>query len=315
MTLVTAAQGNRSQLIAKKQTGIGVIATGNFNKLRYNTHSLNVKKDGIESNEMRSDREIQDYRHGNRHALGDILVEPVHGDHDMLFESAMFNSFTAGSGGASMTLGTVPQYLTIEDGALDIGQYMLYQDMLCSRMSIQVRPGTESIVKTTFNFIGTDGSNPVTTSSGGIPIVPSNKSPFASFAGGVYDTANLSGGEIASITSLDLTLDNGVDAKMALGQQTAVAMEYKRARVSGSFTALLTDNALINRFRNEIETALVLRLIDPSQNEMQFVMGRIKYSGSDVPVANEQSRLITVPFMALRDSNIGSALKITKIPQ
>jgi hypothetical protein len=56
-----------------------------------------------------------------------------------------------------------------------------------------------------------------------------------------------------------------------------------------------------------------MNLVDPDGNVMEFRMPRVKFSGGDVPVANEQSRIITMPFIALKDAVIGSALKISKV--
>jgi hypothetical protein len=41
-------------------------------------------------------------------------------------------------------------------------------------------------------------------------------------------------------------------------------------------------------------------------------MPRIKINGAAVPVANPQSRLITIPFVALKDSSTGTQFRITR---
>jgi CheY-like chemotaxis protein len=43
-----------------------------------------------------------------------------------------------------------------------------------------------------------------------------------------------------------------------------------------------------------------------------LLMPRIKINGAAVPVAGPTSRLITIPFVALRDSSTGTQLRITR---
>jgi len=306
MTTQNTAQGARSQLLYKKQSVLGTPATGNFTVARYNTHSLNVIKDSIESGEIRSDREVADFRHGNRSASGSILVELCYGDHDDLIEAAMFQAF----GTDSVQIGTEPQYLSIEDGQLDISQYQMFQDILATSMKISIAPN--QMVTAEFSLVGTDGGTPAGSSSGGTPVAASSNSPFDSFNGAVYDNAAETGSEIAVISALEFTVDNSVQPAFVVGQATPLALEYGRGRVTGSMTLRFVDSVWINRFLAEDEVPLVVNITDPDGNIMEFRFPRIKGTGADKPVQNEQARLITFPFVALYDATLGTALQITK---
>ena len=96
MTVVTAAQGSESRLLVKKQTALGSVATGNFSRLRFNTHSFDPAIGAVESNEIRDDREVEEFRHGNKNGAGQIAAELCYGDHDILIESALFTMITPG---------------------------------------------------------------------------------------------------------------------------------------------------------------------------------------------------------------------------
>lgn len=307
MVVATIAQGARSQLLAKTQSALGTVATGNFDRLRWNTHSLNVTKGTLESAEIRSDREVAVYRHGNRNAAGEIATELLFGDHDLLIASAMFGTW----GTDSIDIGVTPQYLSIEDGALDINQYRMFQDMLVNSMAISIQ--NNAMVMATFGLIGRDGSANTGSSSGGTPVEPSANEPFDSFNAALFDNAAESGAEIAIITGLNFTIENGVDPAFAVGQQTPVAMQYGRGRVTGEITAYYQNANLINQFLNETEGVLVCNLTDPDSNNMEFRFPRVKYNGANVPVASEQSRIITIPFVALLDGSIGTAFRISKV--
>lgn len=313
MATVTPAIGARSQLLIKKQNALGTVATGNFNTLRYASHSLRTVIGGVVSEEIRSDREVEDYRQGNRHGEGDINVELCFADHDLLLESMMFNTFSVlTSDTQEMEIGTAPQYLSIEDGQLDLTQFRMFQDMIVGRAAFQFRSGADAIVKATFSLVGTDGADWAGASGGGTAVAATGHAPFDSFNGGIFhDFAT--GEEIATVTSLDINIDNGAGPIFALGQQEGVFVEYDRGAVTGQATVLFTDLAEVSRFEDETEFQIRVRLNDPSGNVLDFNMDRCKYTAADVPVANRRSRLITLPFIALREATT-SALVVRKNP-
>jgi hypothetical protein len=307
MATANIAQGSRSQLLVKKQSALGTVATGNFDRLRWNTHSLNVVKQVIESGEIRSDREVAVSRHGNRNAAGEIVVELLNQDHDLLIQSAMFNTWTSDL----IDIGVDPQYLSIEDGALDINQYRMFQDMLVNSMAVSIQPN--AMLTATFAMVGTDGAVNTGTSAGGTPVEPTDNEPFDSFNASLYDNAAESGSEIAVVTGLNFTIENGVDPAFAVGQATPIAMQYGRGRVTGELTAYYTNADFINKFLAETEGVLVCNITDLDGNNMEFRFPRVKFNGATVPVANEQSRVITIPFAAIRDNTLGTALRISRV--
>ena len=315
MATETVAQGARSQLLFKKQTALGTQATGNFTKARFNTHGLKAQIESAESEEIRSDREVYDFRHAHRHAMGPSVHELVYGDHDGFVESAMFSTFSAAvtDDDGLIQIGVAPQYFSLEDGAVDIVQYRMFVDMLVSRAQFQFRTGREAIVRMSLDWVGTGGGTPAGSSSGGTAVAPSTNSPFDTFTGTMFDNAQESGDELLIISSLDINIDNGANPIFALTQQTGIGLEYGRGRITGQLTAFYKDAALLNRHLNETEWTLVMDLVDPDGNTMEFRLPRIKSTDGDVPVANERSRLITMSFQALKDDTYGSALRITKI--
>jgi hypothetical protein len=306
---VTVAQGNQSQLLIKKQTALGTVATGNFNQTRFQTHDIRTSIGTLQNNEIRNDREVQDVRHGNRHGTANIVSPLMYGDHDTLIESAMFNTF----GSDSLRLGTDPQYLSVEDAQTDISQYRLGCDLICNTMSINVSATATEPVQATWDLIGTDVGDPQSTSQGGTPILPSDNSPFDQFTGSLYDDDALSGAEVGVVTAMDFTINNNVAPVFVVGQKTAPFLEFGRAEVTGNLSIYYNDTRWLDRFLNETEVPLLLTLTDPDGNSMEFRFPRIKLLDGGVPVANEQSRVITAPFQALREKTAGgSALQITK---
>lgn len=299
---MTFAQGSRTQFAQKVQSGLGVPATGNFTRLPFNTASLKADIQGIESMMIRSDREVEDYRHGGRSVSGDMEYELRDSDHEAVISSLLFNTWTSDT----IRIGTTPQYLSIEDQALDIVQYRLFTDMLATKGKFRFVPN--EIVKLTTSWVGTTMTASNTSSAGTVQPGSSNQ-PYDSINGAIYDNAAETGSELAIITSLEIDIDNGANPVFVIGSTNAANIESGRGKITGTLTAFYEDLVWVNRHLNETIFSVVMNITDPQGNSLEFRMDRCKVNAADVPVQNEQSRIITMPFVSLKPSSspLGSA--------
>lgn len=296
------AQGSRSGLSYVVESSFGVTpSTPSMIAIPYNSQSLNLTKETLESEEIREDRQITESRHGNRQIGGDIAVELRAADVDDLLESAFFGAFTTAG---VLKVGTTPQYLTIEDRATDISQYRVFTGCACSSMSMSIAPN--QMAQTTFSMIGKD-MEISGTSLDASPTAVSGNDPFDAYSGTITE----GGSAIAIVTSLEFTIENGMNPTFVVGSATTPQLEYGRARVSGTVTAYFQDAALINKFVNETESDIVFALTDGT-NTYTFDFHKVKYNGADVPTEGEGSRTISLPFIALYDSVEGTNLTLTK---
>lgn len=290
---MTIAQGARSQLLIKAQTAFGTLATGNYTKKKFVTHTLDLVKGAVKDPTIRSDREISDFRLTTKNGQGDIVVSLAYLDFEDLLASTMFNPWAS----SFTSLGVTPQWLSIEDGALDISQFRLHQDMLVSKAVIKMTPA--GIVTATFTMVGSTMTQNATT-GGGTAVAAGTNPPFDALRGSIYDDAAESGSALAIVTGLDLTIDNQAKPQFAIGNQAAALIEYGMADVSGQMTLFYQDAVMANRFIAETEFGLSFSLTDLNGHGMEFQMGRVKLTGNAVPVGNPQSRIMTAPFQALR---------------
>jgi len=185
----------------------------------------------------------------------------------------------------------------------------MFQDVLAASMRISVAPN--QMVQASFALVGTDGAALTTSTGGETAVAASVNQPFDSFNGSIFDNIAETGNEIANITAMEFTVENSINPSFVVGQQTPLNLEYGRGRVTGQLTAHFEDGIHINRFLSESETPIILNITDPSANAMEFRMERTKFTDADRPVQNENARLITLPFVALLDASIGSALQIS----
>lgn len=306
------AQGSRSSLSYIKEVDFGVTPEGDFTNLPINTHSLNTTKERVEGNEIQSDRMTRVDRHGNRQAGGDIVVDLRGGDYDEFLEAVMFNEFVEDAVNDTLKVGVEPIFFSIEDAFEDVEKYRLFSGMAVSGLQVSIAPN--QMVTTTFTMVGKDGVVSETSSSGTVQ-APSANQPFDSFSGEV-SIGNVGASSVVNnISQIEVNIQNNIEPTFVVGSPTTPQLEFGRANVEGTLTAYFEDLDLIDRFIDEIESELSVSINDPSgDNEYTFVFPRIKINSADVPLENEQSRLVTLNFVAIYESGEDSNLTILRPP-
>jgi hypothetical protein len=306
------AQGARSRLTIASETSFGVLPTSpSFSTLPYRSHSLNLTKERVTGSDILSDRMAFVDRHGNRVVGGSIEVDLRRGDYDRLLESAFFNTFDTND---HLTIGTTPQFVALEDAALDITQFRQFSGCLVNTATFNIAPN--QMVQTTFDIVG---RNMVQAGSSldASPDAPDGYEPFDSFNGVLLEGGIGTNDDLCIVSSLQFSVSNDVSPAhvilCASNQDQAAQMQFGMATVEGTMTVYYEDATLINKFLNETETSLSVTVDDPTgANGYTFYMPRIKYNGASVPVANMQSRFIELPFVALKSASAGYSLRLTR---
>jgi len=304
------SQGSRTRLSWIEEVTFATTPAGNLQEIPFETHSLNLSKERVEGNDIQSDRMNRVDRHGNKSAAGDVAVSLRDGNYDTWLESLMFGTWdNTPVGPDELKVGTTLKSFTLEDYAADIDQSRLFTGMAVSQASFSIAPN--QLVNVGFSFVGSDSSISATEKT---VDASTTAQPFDAYSGAL--TIGDNGGALSavtSVTSIDFTVNNSLAPTFVVGSDATPQLEYGRADIEGTITAYFEDATLINRFINETETALKVTVNDPTAaNEYGFFFPRIKINGADVPVQNEQSRLITIPFVSLYDTTEGSNLTITR---
>lgn len=302
------SQGSRTRLSFLAESTYGTTPGGNFQEIPFTTHSLDLTKERVAGTDIQSDRMPRVDRHGNQTAAGDIVCDLRNGNYDAFLESLMLSTWDASPVASPdfIKVGTTLKSFTIEDYAADIDQHRLFTGMSVSQANFSIQPN--QMVTTTFSFVGkgmSTGASEKTIDSATI------NAPFDSYSGAI--TLGDNGGALSaltSITSIDFTINNSLNPTFVVGNDTTPQLEYGRAEVEGTITAYFEDASLITRFLNETESAFDVSVQDPSSNEYKFFFPRVKFNGASIPVQNPQSRIITIPFVALYDTTESSNVVI-----
>ncbi len=99
--------GVEKQVIYKKQSALGTKATASSAQiLRRTTSGIELKKNTFQSNEIRTDYQIADFRHGSKFVEGPLNCEISPGTYKDFMAAAVRKDFAAGASIASLTLTT-----------------------------------------------------------------------------------------------------------------------------------------------------------------------------------------------------------------
>jgi hypothetical protein len=299
------SQGARTRLSQIVEATFGTTPSSSpvFTQIPFNTHSLDLTKTRVQSNMITSDRMPSIDRHGQRSVSGDLVVEMRPGDYDWLLEGALFGAFSSDI----LNTGTTVKSYSIQDAALDITQFRTFEGVMVNTMAMTLAP--DAMTMATFGLIGQDMAQSATAPAGGTYTAYSTNEPFDSFSG----TISEGGSTIAIVNSLDFTLNNNLSTTAVLGANVTPQMQFGMSTLEGTMTVYYQDKALIDKFLGETESSLSIVMDDRvAGKNYTFLMPRIKINGAAVPVANPESRLLTIPFVALKDSSTGTQLRITR---
>lgn len=116
---MTIAQGVKKVVSYKKQTGLGSPASGSGGQeLRRVTSTINLTKDTYQSNEIRSDQQIADFRHGSKQVTGTLSAELSAGTYKDFLQSVLRKDFVAISSltSAAVTIVASTGVITFQTG-------------------------------------------------------------------------------------------------------------------------------------------------------------------------------------------------------
>ena len=303
---MTFATGGSHGLRYVPEVTFGVTpSTPSMVNLRSKGCDLGVNKDAFQSEELRSDRQISDLRHGAVKVQGGFDFEFSYGEFDFLLEMALFAAF----GTNVLKTGTTAKFATFERAFADIGKYAVFTGCMVDSLTLNVP--SNGMVTGKAGLIGKSALPLSGTPLDASPTASQTNSPFDGFTGTIKED----GSAIAVVTSIDLDLKNGLDPAFVLGSKYAAAITPGRSNLTGTVSAWFDSEAMLNKFINEEESSLEFTLGNGTSKSYTFLLPRIKYSGGGAPQVSGEGRIaLSMPFQALYDSGEGTNLKITRIP-
>lgn len=252
------SDANRTALrIVEESTFNTTPASPEFKDLRFNSSSLSGKPKTVVSNQVRSDRQVQDLILVGEETGGDISSELVYGNYDMLMEGSMFNAWVKTPEITVITLDTeisnvdaTTDTLTLAAGGAAFKAGMLiYGSGFAQANNNRVHRVTSSTATTV--VVGD-----TTATEASIPV--GAKIKVCGFRGASADitaTASGLGATVLDFTTLGLVAGMWVKiGGTAVGERFATAACNGWARVSAIAAAALTFDVLPTGWTTDVGT-------------------------------------------------------------
>lgn len=143
---------------------------------------------------------------------------------------------------------------TVEEWYSDIAQSEVYTGMKVGTMNVQL-PAT-GLVTCDFSFMGKNLEQKGTSQYFTSPTAAGTNGIFASVSGAMV----VNGAPVALITSMDFTVERGLEAANVVGSNFAADVFTGRIRVTGNFSTYFQDGVFRDYFDSEAKISLVVAL-------------------------------------------------------
>lgn len=281
-------------------------STPTWTPLPHTGTTLALSKDGIESEKLRGDRQVEDFRHGNKSIGGDVSSEMEYGAFDDILEAVMCGTWSTNV----LKSGTTRRSFTLERkfADLDTPEFHRYTGVEFNTLSLSISPN--AMVGATFSVVGKDLALATAEVASSTYSADVGNTPFDSFTGSITE----GGSSIATVTSLEITIENGLEPLFSVGADTTNRPSIGKSRVTGSLTTYFDSKALYEKFINETASEIVCTLTDTAGNDIQIDIPNVKYNSGQPDVSGEGAVTIAMDFVALYSSSDASQLVITRTP-
>lgn len=266
--------------------------------------TLALTKDAIESEKLRGDRQVEDFRHGNKSIGGDISCELEYGAFDALLEAALGGTWTTDV----LKAGTTRRSFTFERKFADLSTPEFHRYTGCEINSMALSVAPNQMIGLTFGIVGKDIALATAEVASSTYSADAGETPFDSFTGSITE----GGSTIAVVTALEMTLENGLEPLFSVGSQTTTQPAIGKSRVTGSLTTYFDSKTLYEKFVNETSSSIELTLTDVDGNDYIIDIGNVKYNSGQPDVAGEGPVTIAMDFVGLYNASDASNIVITR---
>lgn len=301
-------QNTRSEIAYVAEVTYGTtppIVTTNpiLTRIPFISHSLQLKRAGIMTDHIQTNRMNKDVHLGNHMVEGDIVCDLNRADHNVFFPMLMMDGWNSNV----LKTSNVQSFISIEERALDLSRYIVYKGLTCKGAKISMAP--DQNIRAVFSMLGRTMTNSATSATPSAIAAESTAEPMDSFTGAVLE----GGGAVTFITAFELDVQNDTENVYNIGSPLANHVSYGKQRVTGSITVLYEGATMIDKFMNETESSISITCKDRTgTNGLQFTIPKLRYLEAPAHVTGGKQRTITLPFVGLYDLTTDTNLRITR---
>lgn len=262
----------------------------------------------LDAASIREDGQPNMGMNGTHSTSGTVPFNLAYTDYDPFIAAALRQKPTAwpiSPGPYTLGFGSDLTYFTFEDRFRDITQYIAYKDMVLNTFKVTATQGDNGAYVTgEAAFIGTSRS--VSGTQIATPAAVGTTNPITA-CGGVV---SIGGTAIATVTSFDFIIDNGLKNIFVLGNCAAYDTTKGPIKVSGSLSVFFEDATYINDVDNQtdLDIKLVLTDIDSNTITFEFPFARLT---SDSLSGGTSELTLALPFEAAYDATATTTVKVS----
>ena len=215
--------------------------------------------------------------------------------------------------GRKVSIGNTYRSFTFERWLTDRNLYQQFRGVRINQVTFSIP--ASGLASLTFGVLGQDATIFSSTTVASVYSEAPQTTPFAAVNGALFE-----GGQVLGlVTAAEITLNNNMASSQVVGSNIVPDILFGRyADVTGTITVLFSDASALNKFVDQIESSLVIRLqnkdvLDPDTQFINLVLPRIKYSGGDIDDGVEGGVTLTLPFIALAPLSINPAQGSTSL--
>lgn len=300
------AEGSRyaSYFVQEPSSGVSPVAAA-LKVFRATKSGLDISITALQSEEIRNDAEIADFRLGTRHVEGTATAELSYGTFDDLLAAALRGTWQ----NDILVAGMERPSFTFVDYNADIQDlpYTVYRG--CEVNTLNLKVSAAAITTVEFGMVGRTMEQLVELPTGWTVDARTTTSPMDGFSGEL--SAN--GAKNSVVTELAIDINNGIEPRFVVGSKYSIRPGAKRRNVTGTLTSYFEDNTLRLAYLNELPQAIVLALSDGTTgNTYEFTIPRVKLTEAPRPIDGEGDIMQNIAFRGLLDPTAGTSIKVER---
>lgn len=300
------AEGSRyaSYFVQELSSGVSP-ANAALKVFRATKSGLDISIAALQSEEIRNDAEVADFRLGARHVAGTASAELSYGTFDDLIAAALRGVWAVDT----LVAGVARPSFTFVDFNEDIQDlpYTIYRG--CEVNSLNIKISASAMVTVEFGIVGRTMEQRADLPAGWTKGNRTVTSPMDGFSGGL--SAN--GTKNNVVTELSIDINNGIEPRFVVGSKYSIRPGSKRRNVTGSLTAYFEDNTLRLAYLNELPQAIVMSLTDgASGNTYEITMPKVKLTEAPRPIDGEGDIMQNISYRGLLDATAATSIKIVR---
>jgi hypothetical protein len=306
MTAGIAASGARAAYYYIFEAADGTIAANpQFKAIRLTQNSVQGSTNTIQSNELSPDRHRRTQRTGAKSVAGDIVGELSFGTYDDLLEAVFCGTWTDNV----LKTGQVRRSFAILKRNLDIGVDTIYRG--CQVNQLKIACPLQEKITVTFSIIG-KSEEAYEVPAGAAFANPTDTDYMTTFDGSM----DLDAAELNCATDLNVTLSNNMTAKYSLMNRPAYGVKAGMIDITGDLSAYIEDDALKARFRNEVDTEMVVTMTDKSANGNSYVLTlpRERFTSAQDNNNGDDYIVVQLNYTSLFDNDSATELSLERVP-